>query len=382
MEAAASASEPVVRHRTERKRSAVRRANRGVSRRVAANPGIRWSVARVGDGLVPSFAFLPREISRPPQRRTASGSRRGDEMAKGREKSDGRIRPQGCRKAAPTARHERGGKATTASERTDQLELFRGTADSPQGADGAREPGQPAPRRRTVPKPRTTTGREPSAMTMEEVASDENLMRAFERVASNDGAPGPDRQSVDEVREHLDDTLPALHSALLNGSYRPGMVRRVWIPKPVGGQRGLGIPNVVDRIVQQAVHQVLSPHYEPTFHDGSHGFRAGRSCHTAIAAARQHVQDGYRWVVDIDLEKFLDPSSYYTPSVEQPAEEASNSVQSLHFQACSTFMANVDGVKRASLYTMQDRGTKPPPDAWRREHRHVVLGHALDGVCA
>lgn len=75
----------------------------------------------------------------------------------------------------------------------------------------------------------------------------------------------------------------------------------MWIPKP-GGQRGLGIPNVVDRIVQQAVHQVLSPHYEPTFHDSSHGFRTGRSCHTAIAEAQSYLEEGYEWVVDMDLE--------------------------------------------------------------------------------
>jgi group II intron reverse transcriptase/maturase len=143
-------------------------------------------------------------------------------------------------------------------------------------------------------------------MTMEEVASEENLKRAFQQVASNKGAPGPDQQNVDEVREHLSEVLLALRRELLSGSYRPGEIRRVWIPKSGGGQRGLGIPNVVDRIVQQAVQQVLSPHYEPTFHDSSHGFRPGRSCHTAIAEAKKHLEDGYDWVVDLDLERFFD----------------------------------------------------------------------------
>ena len=143
------------------------------------------------------------------------------------------------------------------------------------------------------------------AMTMEEVAREENLRKAFKHVASNKGAPGPDRQSIGEVREHLTDILRMLRDELLRGSYRPGMVRRVWIPKP-GGRRGLGIPNVVDRIVQQAVHQVLSPHYDETFHDSSHGFRPGRSCHTAIAEAKRHLDDGYDWVVDLDLERFFD----------------------------------------------------------------------------
>jgi len=143
-------------------------------------------------------------------------------------------------------------------------------------------------------------------MTIEAVASDVNLRRAFERVAANDGAPGVDRQSVDEVGLHLDAVIDGLHQTLLNGTYQPGLVRRVWIPKSGGGQRGLGIPNVVDRIVQQAVHQVLSPHFEKTFHDGSHGFRPGRSCHTAIAQARKHLLNGAEFVVDIDLEKFFD----------------------------------------------------------------------------
>lgn len=147
-------------------------------------------------------------------------------------------------------------------------------------------------------------------MTMEEVTSDGNLRQAFQRVKSNDGAPGPDRQSVREMGEHLEQVLPALRRALLDGNYCPGLVRRVWIPKAGGGERGLGIPNVVDRIVQQAVHQVLSPHYEPTFHPSSHGFRPGRSCHTAIAEAGKHLKAGHEWVVDLDLEKFFDRVSH------------------------------------------------------------------------
>jgi len=143
-------------------------------------------------------------------------------------------------------------------------------------------------------------------MTMEEVADDDNLRCAFEEVAKNKGAPGPDRQAIDEVRTHFNDWLPDIKRALLEGRFQPGMIRRVWIPKPGGGERGLGIPNVIDRVVQQAVHQVLSPNYEPSFHDGSHGFRPGRSCHTAISAAKQHLYDGYGWVVDLDLEKFFD----------------------------------------------------------------------------
>jgi group II intron reverse transcriptase/maturase len=143
-------------------------------------------------------------------------------------------------------------------------------------------------------------------MTMEEVASDENLRRAFEAVARNRGAGGPDGQSIEQVREHLGEVLVEMQRELLAGRYQPGMIRRVWIPKPGGGERGLGIPDVVDRVVQQAVHQVLGPNYEPSFHEGSHGFRPGRSCHTAIEAAKKHLAEGYEWVVDLDLEKFFD----------------------------------------------------------------------------
>jgi group II intron reverse transcriptase/maturase len=142
------------------------------------------------------------------------------------------------------------------------------------------------------------------AATLEEVTS--RLREAFAKVAENKGAPGPDRQSIEEVREHLDDILEELAHALDNGTYTPGDIRRVWIPKAGGGQRGLGIPNVVDRVVQEAFRRVLEPLWEPTFHDQSHGFRPGRSCHTAIAQAKKHVEEGFEWVVDLDLEKFFD----------------------------------------------------------------------------
>jgi RNA-directed DNA polymerase len=139
---------------------------------------------------------------------------------------------------------------------------------------------------------------------MEEVV--ERLEEAFENVARNQGAPGPDRQSIDCVREHLPELLPMLRKSLLKESYRPGDIRRVWIPKAGGGQRGLGIPNVVDRMVQEAIRLVIEPVYEPTFHESSHGFRPNRSCQTAIAEARSYVGEGYHWVVDLDLEKFFD----------------------------------------------------------------------------
>jgi len=107
------------------------------------------------------------------------------------------------------------------------------------------------------------------------------------------------------VRKHWPELETALRVELLRGSYEPGNIRRVWIPKANGGQRGLGIPNVVDRVVQEAVRMVVAPLYEPKFHEASHGFRSGRSCQTAIMAAHKHVEDGFEWVVDIDLADFF-----------------------------------------------------------------------------
>lgn len=128
---------------------------------------------------------------------------------------------------------------------------------------------------------------------------------ALDAVVSNKGAPGPDRQSIEMVREHSMEILSELRNSLDGGTYQPGEIRRVWIPKAGGGQRGLGIPNVIDRVVQEAVRRVLEPVFEPMFHSSSHGFRPGRSCHTAIEEAKGYLEEGREWVVDIDLENFF-----------------------------------------------------------------------------
>ena len=145
-----------------------------------------------------------------------------------------------------------------------------------------------------------------SGRLMEAVASPANLATALLNVVRNKGAPGVDGRSVEDVLGSAQSILPRLHRALMDGTYQPGDIRRVWIPKPDGSQRGLGIPNVIDRWVQQAVLQVLEPIFEPTFHSGSHGFRPKRGAHTAIAEAKEYVGDGYGVVVDIDLSKFFD----------------------------------------------------------------------------
>lgn len=225
-----------------------------------------------------------------------------------RQKSEDRIRPQGRRKPVVTRGVERpgGGKAVPVNEQTKQLGLFFETAEEPArqraGADGEAASHRRQAARRAEPKSKSKEKKVSSA-TMEGAIG--RLTEAFQNVASNKGAPGPDGRSISEVREHLDELLSRLSAALLEGTYEPGNIRRVWIPKAGGGERGLGIPDVVDRMVQEAVRLVLEPLYEPTFHPNSHGFRPGRSCHTAIKQARQYLEDGYEWVVDLDLENFF-----------------------------------------------------------------------------
>jgi len=141
---------------------------------------------------------------------------------------------------------------------------------------------------------------------MEAVVERGNLMLAYQRVVENKGAAGVDAVTVSELKDHLKRHWPTIRARLLAGEYRPMAVRRVDIPKPQGGMRTLGIPTVVDRLIQQALHQVLQPNFEPTFSDASYGFRPGRNAHQALRRAQQYVASGKRWVVDIDLEKFFD----------------------------------------------------------------------------
>jgi RNA-directed DNA polymerase len=134
----------------------------------------------------------------------------------------------------------------------------------------------------------------------------ENMARAWKRVKANKGSAGVDGRTVQETGEYLKQAWPEIRARLLDGSYRPEPVRRVGIPKPGGGVRELGIPTVVDRLIQQALLQVLQPRIDPTFSEHSYGFRPGRSAHGAVLEAQQYVQAGYRTVVDVDLEKFFD----------------------------------------------------------------------------
>ena len=133
-----------------------------------------------------------------------------------------------------------------------------------------------------------------------------NMQRAYDRVMRNKGAPGVDGMTVRELKPFLKAEWPGIRSRLAAGEYRPSPVRKVEIPKPGGGRRMLGIPTALDRLIQQAIHQVLSPLFEPTFSDHSYGFRPGRSAGQAVRQARDTIEEGHRWVVDVDLETFFD----------------------------------------------------------------------------
>ncbi len=141
---------------------------------------------------------------------------------------------------------------------------------------------------------------------MERVVERGNVVMALKRVQKNKGSPGIDGMTVEALRDHLRETWPALREQLLAGAYRPQPVKRQLIPKSDGGERELGIPTALDRFIQQAVLQVLQPRFDPTFSQHSHGFRPGRRAHDAVCEAQKYIQEGRRWVVDVDLEKFFD----------------------------------------------------------------------------
>ncbi|MGC2857481.1 group II intron reverse transcriptase/maturase [Novispirillum sp. DQ9] len=177
-------------------------------------------------------------------------------------------------------------------ERTGRPEREAGEARRDCGLDEAERP------------PRMTNDTGPGLLAA--VLARENLLRAMKQVRANKGAAGVDGLDIDQTAMMLRTRWPAIRDSLLQGTYRPQPVRRVMIPKPGGGERELGIPTVLDRLIQQALLQVLQPILDPTFSNHSYGFRPGRSAHDAVLAAQSFVQSGRRIVVDVDLEKFFD----------------------------------------------------------------------------
>ena len=142
---------------------------------------------------------------------------------------------------------------------------------------------------------------------MERVLDGENVRRAWKRVKANQGCPGIDGMHIEDFAAFARSNWPAIRQALRDGTYQPQPVRRVSIPKPNGGgERLLGIPTIVDRVIQQAIAQVLGPLFDPGFSDSSYGFRPGRSAHGALRRVQTYIGDGYRIAVDLDLAKFFD----------------------------------------------------------------------------
>jgi len=144
---------------------------------------------------------------------------------------------------------------------------------------------------------------------MELVVHPSILERAWRRVKKNRGAPGPDGMTIKEFEPWAQANWPAVKQQLLDGTYRPGPVRRKTIEKEDGGERLLGIPNVLDRLIQQAILQILTPTFDPEFSESSFGFRPNRGCHGAVKQAQQIIRQGFTQIVDVDLSKFFDQSS-------------------------------------------------------------------------
>ena len=184
--------------------------------------------------------------------------------------------------------------------------------DSRQADTGEEESGRnsesavPGAETDVTTRPRTKAGLEQESGLMDAVCERGNLMLAYQRVVKNQGAAGVDDIGIAEFKDHLKQHWPTIKAKLLAGEYRPSPVRRVAIPKPQGGVRTLGIPTLTDRLIQQALHQVLSPIFEADFSASSYGFRPGRNAHQAVKAAKQYVAEGRRVEVDMDLENCFD----------------------------------------------------------------------------
>jgi RNA-directed DNA polymerase len=181
-----------------------------------------------------------------------------------------------------------------------QTELDFSSTPAGEAREAGREETESSPVVRDPESPASTN------RMMEAVCERENLKEALRRVKANKGSAGVDGMTVGGITDYLKQQWPAIREQLRNGTYEPKPVRRVEIPKPDGGVRKLGIPTVLDRLIQQAVMQVLQKRWDPTFSESSYGFRPGRSAQQAVAQAQQYIADGHGWCVDLDLEKFFD----------------------------------------------------------------------------
>src|SRR5271165_5256244 len=190
-----------------------------------------------------------------------------------------------------------GTRQKTLGEQLSQTSVAEGRGEALDAESEDAEPlmAKPAPERPAL-----------TEQLMEEVCDRENLERAWKRVRGNKGGPGVDGMTIDAAKDFLRERWPSIRSQLLEGIYQPQPVKRVEIPKPDGGVRKLGVPCVVDRLIQQALLQVLQERWDSTFSEHSYGFRPGRSAHQAVRAAQRYVQAGKSWVVDMDITKFFD----------------------------------------------------------------------------
>jgi len=187
-----------------------------------------------------------------------------------------------------------------------QRRLFGDDAEPSRHGQGGADGIQSAGHEESQPCTASDRKRALTVDLMERICERDNLNRAYRKVKANRGSPGVDGMTVGDLGVWIADHKDELIASLLSGEYEPESVRGVQIPKPGGGMRQLGIPTVIDRLVQQAILQVLEPMFDPTFSDSSYGFRPGRSAHQALAAAQQYVREGREIVVDMDLEKFFD----------------------------------------------------------------------------